>query len=123
MGAPADGRLYDAVKQRVYKEIPKHSAYRSGLLVQEYKRAFATRYGEEKDPYTGPKPKNLGLTRWFAEEWRNEAGGVGYDSKNTLYRPTKRVSAATPKTWAELPKSRVKSARAEKKRTGRVQEF
>ena len=122
MSIPADGRLYDAVKQRVYKEIPKHSAYRSGLLVQEYKRAFASRYGEDKDPYIGVK-KNTGLTRWFAEEWRNESGGVGYDSKNTLYRPTKRVSAATPKTWDELPKSRVKSARKEKKSTGRVAKF
>ena len=123
MSIPADGRLYDAVKQRVYKEIPKHSAYRSGLLVQEYKRAFASRYGEEKDPYIGVKKKNTGLTRWFAEEWRNESGGVGYDSKNTLYRPTKRVSAATPKTWSEIPKSRVKSARKEKKSTGRVAKF
>ena len=123
MSIPADGRLYDAVKQRVYKEIPKHSAYRSGLLVQEYKRAFATRYGEDKDPYIGVKKKNTGLTRWFAEEWRNESGGVGYDSKNTLYRPTKRVTKDTPKTWGELPKSRVKSARAEKKSTGRVSKF
>ena len=123
MSIPADGRLYDAVKQRIYKEITKHSAYRSGILVQEYKRAFASRYGEDKDPYIGVKKRISGLTRWFAEEWRNESGGVGYDSKNTLYRPTKRVSADTPKTWSEIPKSRVKSARAEKKSTGRVKEF
>ena len=123
MSIPADGRLYDAVKQRIYKEITKHSAYRSGILVQEYKRAFASRYGEDKDPYIGVKKRNSGLTRWFAEEWRNESGGVGYDSKNTLYRPTKRVSADTPKTWSEIPKSRVKSARAEKKSTGRVTDF
>ena len=123
MGIPADGRLYDAVKQRIYKEITKHSAYRSGILVQEYKRAFASRYGEDKDPYIGVKKRNSGLTRWFAQEWRNESGGVGYDSKNTLYRPTKRVSAGTPKTWSEIPKSRVKSARAEKKSTGKVKEF
>ena len=63
------------------------------------------------------------MTRWFAEEWRNESGGVGYDSKNTLYRPTKRVTKDTPKTWGELPKSRVASARKEKKSSGRVSKF
>ena len=123
MGAPADGRLYDVVKQRVYKEIPKHSAYRSGILVQEYKKAYASRYGEDKAPYLGTKPKKTGLTRWFKEEWRNESGGVGYDSKNTLYRPTKRVTSKTPKTWAEIPMARVKSAKAEKRSTGKVTQF
>ena len=28
------------IKAKVYKRIPKHSAYRSGLVVQEYKKAF-----------------------------------------------------------------------------------
>ena len=123
MSLPADGRLYDSVKQRVYREIPKHSAYRSGHLVQEYKREFAKRYGEDKDPYIGLKPRKSGLTRWYQEEWRNESGGVGYDSKNTLYRPTNRVTADTPKTWGEISGSRVKSARAEKKAKGRVTKF
>ena len=92
-------------------------------MVQEYKRAFASRYGEDKDPYIGLKPKKSGLTRWFQEEWRNESGGVGYDAKNTLYRPTNRVTADTPKTWGEIPPNRVKKARAEKKSKGRVTRF
>ena len=31
MPEPTDQKLYDLVKKRVYKEIPKHSAYRSGI--------------------------------------------------------------------------------------------
>ena len=32
--------LYDMVKKTIFEKIKKHSAYRSGLLVQEYKRQF-----------------------------------------------------------------------------------
>ena len=35
---PKDIKLYEKVKKSIYKKIPKHSAYRSGLLVQEYKK-------------------------------------------------------------------------------------
>ena len=119
---PADQGLYDKVKARVYKSIPKHSAYRSGVLVKEYKEAFRRKHGNNKQPYVGEKDTN-GLTRWFKEEWRNESGGVGYDKNNTLYRPTKRVTADTPKTWNEIPKSRVQTAKEEEKAKARVKKF
>ena len=115
--------LYDMVKKTIFENIKKHSAYRSGLLVQEYKRQFESIYGNHVDPYTGNKPRDTGLNRWFREAWRNESGGIGYDSMNTLYRPTKRVTRDTPKTWGEIPKSRVESAKKEKKKTGRVKKF
>ena len=35
---PKDQELYDKTKKEVYKRIPKHSAYRSGVLVQTYKK-------------------------------------------------------------------------------------
>ena len=32
---PRDIKLYEKIKLKVYKDIPKHSAYRSGILVQK----------------------------------------------------------------------------------------
>jgi hypothetical protein len=41
---PKDEKLYNKVKYKVYKNIPKHSAYRSGILVKKYKEAFKQTY-------------------------------------------------------------------------------
>ena len=38
---PTDIKLYNKTKKKVYKRIPKHSAYRSGILVKEYKSNWA----------------------------------------------------------------------------------
>ena len=40
MSKPRDPKLYDKIKKEVYKKIPKHSAYRSGIVVQKYKKAY-----------------------------------------------------------------------------------
>ena len=62
MPVPRDKKLYEMVKKRVYKKIPKHSAYRSGVLVQKYKKSFKKKYGN-KDPYIGKKTnKNVILS-------------------------------------------------------------
>ena len=37
---PKDKTMYNRIKASVVKANPKHSAYRSGLLVQEYKKQF-----------------------------------------------------------------------------------
>ena len=37
MSVPTDKKLYEKVKAEIYKKYPTHSAYRSGLLVKEYK--------------------------------------------------------------------------------------
>jgi hypothetical protein len=81
-------KLYEAVRKVVYRQYPKHSAYRSGQLVKQYKA--------EGGEYGGEKPKG-GLTSWFKEGWSN-IGGKEYPT----YRPTKRISKDTPLTVDEI---------------------
>jgi hypothetical protein len=119
--APADRVLYDQIRSRVIRTHPTNSAYRSGLIVKKYKEAYANKHGSGK-AYLGAKTRT-GLTRWFQEKWTNESGGIGYDRKNTLYRPTVRVSKDTPKTWGELDKTQIRRAKREKKTKGRVKRF
>jgi len=125
---PVDKALYNKTKKQLYKKYPKHSAYRSGLLVQAYKKAFASVYGPKKNPYTGTKAtakarKKSGLGRWFAEKWLNQRGEVGYKYKSDVYRPTKRITKKTPTTFGELSKKQIKRARTEKYKTGHVKRF
>lgn len=93
--------LYEKAKKIVYKQYPKHSAYRSGQLVKLYKEMGGT--------YSGKK-ENTGLTRWFKEEWKDVSGIVSgalspkrrRSSKYPVYRPTKRVTKKTPLTVKEI---------------------
>lgn len=119
---PVDKQLYNNIKAKVYKRIPKHSAYRSGIVVKEYKEAFKKKYGN-KSPYKGRKDAKKGLSKWFAEKWKNQRGGTGYKKKGDVYRPTKRITKDTPTTFNELSKSQIKKAQKEKKKTGRVKKF
>ena len=121
MTEPKDKDLYQKVKKFIYSKYPKHSAYRSGLLVKEYKKKYEDKY-KSKDAYSGTKTKK-GLTRWFAEDWRNQRGEVGYKKKGDVYRPTKRVTKDTPKTFNEITKINIKNAMKQKKKTGRVNKF
>ena len=95
--------LYNKIKKKVKRDIPKHSAYRSGIIVQKYKKAFSKKYGK-KLPYKGKKTSKKGLRRWFLEDWRNQDGKVGYHSKSDIYRPMKRITKNTPITHRELTK-------------------
>lgn len=81
--------LYEKAKEIVYKQYPKHSAYRSGQLVKKYKELGGT--------YSGKKPTKTGIARWFKEEWA-DIGNKEYP----VYRPTKRVSKETPLTVSEI---------------------
>lgn len=60
-GKPKDKKLYEEVKERIYKLIPKHSLYRSALIQKEYQKL-----GGE---YIGTKEKNKGIKRWFEQNW------------------------------------------------------
>jgi hypothetical protein len=120
---PSDQKLYNKTKKKLYKNTPKHSAYRSGLLVKKYKKNFTKKYGKTKQPYIGKKNNKTGLSRWFNEEWKNQRGEIGYKYKNDIYRPTKRITKKTPKTFKELSKKRIKKARTRKYRKGRVDKF
>ncbi len=123
MPEPTDQKLYDLVKKNVYKEIPKHSAYRSGIVVQKYKKSFKKKYGAKRQPYKGKRTEKRGLKRWFNEEWKNQRGEIGYKHKNDVYRPTIRITKDTPTTFNELSEKEIKRARREKKRTNRVRRF
>lgn len=120
--SPTDMKLYESVKQRVYKRQPKHSAYRSGRVVQEYKKSFKKKYGSSRRPYSGNRSKSS-LGRWFAEDWRNQRGEVGYKYKSDVYRPTRRITKKTPITFGELSKKEVSEARKIKYKKGRVKKF
>jgi len=122
MSQPTDLKLYEKVAKQIKKKYPKHSAYRSGLLVKQYKEEFEKKHGKKKQPYSGKKNKD-GLTRWFKEEWRNQKGKVGYQKKGDVYRPTKKISKKTPATFKELSKKQIKNAMKEKKSKGRVSKY
>ena len=116
---PTDLKLYEKIKKKVYEKYPKHSAYRSGILVKEYKKAFK---GSSK-PYKGVKPKLTGLSRWFKENWKSDTGEYGYTSKSSVYRPTKRITSKTPKTFSELTPKQIKRAKKEKYLKGIIKKF
>jgi hypothetical protein len=122
---PRDNKLYSITKKNIYDKYPKHSAYRSGLLVQEYKRRFSQKYGNKKKPYIGNKTKTRknGLKRWFHEKWVNQRGEIGYRYKSDIYRPSVRITRKTPITYRELSKKQIHKARNTKYRKGRVNRF
>ena len=114
MAKPTNQKLYDRIKAKVYKDNPKHSAYRSGQIVSQYKKAGGT--------YEGKKPTG-GLTRWYKEDWRTEKGKKTYKEGGTIFRPTKRITKDTPKTMGELTKAEKAKAVKEKKTKGRVKKY
>jgi len=116
---PRDPVLYARVKRSIYKKYPTHSAYRSGLLVQAYKKA----YKGKGSPYIGKKPTKTGLTRWFKEDWKSDTGKYRYTSKSSVYRPTRRVTSKTPRTFGELSAKELRAAKRKKARVGRVNRF
>jgi hypothetical protein len=118
-----DEKLYEKIKKDLYEKMPKHSAYRSGILVKKYKEAFYKKHGNKKTPYKGNKTVKKGLSRWFAEEWKNQRGNIGYKYKNDVYRPTKRITKKTPITYDELSEKEIKRARTKKYNKGRVNRF
>ena len=120
MPTPTDDILYQKAKNK-YTDM-KHSAYKSGLVVKEYKRLFEIKYGSNKQPYKGDKSKG-NLTRWYKEKWRSDDGKKTYSNKSSVFRPTVKVSSKTPTTYNELSKKQIESAKKQKARTGRVVKF
>ena len=60
MATPKDIKLYNKIKKEVYSNIPKHSAYRSGILVKKYKQEYKEKYGNGP-PYLGKKTRKKGF--------------------------------------------------------------
>lgn len=121
MNEPRDKDLYEKIKKEIYLKYPKNSAYRSGILVKNYKEAYQKKH-KSNDYYIGNKNKD-GLIRWFNEEWKNQRGEIGYKYKTDIYRPTKRITKDTPTTFNELSQKRIKEAMKEKGKKGRVKKF
>ena len=121
MNKPTDTILYNKIKNRILKNNPINSAYRSGLIVKQYKDALKKK-APNKNPYTGTKTKQ-GLSRWYRESWATQSGNKGYTQKGDIFRPTKKISDKTPSTFSELSKIRIKKAMEEKRRTGRVSKY
>lgn len=120
---PTDIKLYNKIKKNIYIKYPTHSAYRSGMIVKNYKKEFIKLYGDNISPYKNKQNEN-GLKRWFKEKWsRDKKGNVGYEKKNDVYRPLIRVNKKTPTTWFELSNYEIKKAKKEKKESGRVIKF
>tara|TARA_R110000823_G_scaffold308340_1_gene431891 strand:- start:11130 stop:11543 length:414 start_codon:yes stop_codon:yes gene_type:complete len=113
MSEPLDKSKYAKAKAK-YKDM-KHSAYRSGLIVKEYKRLGGT--------YSGKKKEKKGLSRWFKEKWESQSGNKVYKKKGDIFRPTKRITKDTPTTMKELTPAQKKRAMNEKKKKGRVSKF
>jgi len=120
---PRDIGLYEKTKKYINSKYPKPSAYRSGLLVQEYKKRYSKKNGNNKNPYIGKKTKKIGLNRWFSEKWTNQRGETGYKYKSDIYRPSIRITRKTPITYNELSRNDIKNARKTKYRKGRVNRF
>ena len=109
---PRDKNLYDSIKKKVKQSVKRWpSAYASGQLVQQYKEAYAKKYGTRGKPYTTtkaetPKP----LARWFKEQWvnvcqpkRDSYKPCSSQGKSYPYcRPLIRVDKGTPLTVSEL---------------------
>ena len=114
MPTPLNKVLY--AKARAKYSSMKHSAYKSSLVVKEYK--------SKGGKYSGAKPKKTGLTRWHKEDWKTQDGKTTYNGKkNKIFRPTKRITKETPTTMGELSSKRKKKAIAEKKAKGRVKKY
>lgn len=111
---PSNQALYKKVKKEVWTNHPKPSAYRSGLLVKEYKRQGGTYRGSRSDSK---------LRRWYKEKWTNQRGETGYKRRGDVYRPSKKISSKTPLTWKELKPKEIRAASREKQATGHVKRF
>ena len=120
MPTPTDEKLYESIKKDLFKKY-KPSAYRSGLLVQNYKEEYVKKH-KNKNYYSGTK-ENSNLKRWFDEKWRSDSGYIGYKKKDDVYRPTIRINDKTPTTFNELTKNQIRKAKKEKAETGRVKRF
>ena len=115
MAQPINKDLYERIKKEIMTKYPKHSAYRSGLIVKAYKEAGGK--------YEGTKPSKTGLKRWFNERWTNQRGEVGYKYKSDIYRPNIRITKDTPTTFNELTKKEIETGRRKKYLDGRVDKF
>jgi len=105
MPVPENTQLYEQVKYEIYKVYPKHSAHRSGLLVQEYKRRGGT--------YIGKKTNNKRISQMVSGTMVNQRDEPFYRFNSDIYRPTIRITKDTPRTFSEISPQGTERARRE----------
>ncbi len=131
-----DKELYDKIHKRIKRRLKKQgrswSLYASADLVRTYKKEYAKKRPRGKVAYSGNKPKNTGINRWFSEQWidvtklpkkvkcgRSDVKYLSYSELKKKYpycRPSKRITASTPKTVGEISKQRLKTLSAKKRK-------
>jgi len=67
--------------------------------------------------------KGLALKRWFKEDWKTPSGNKDYSKGENTFRPTKKISKKTPKTWSQLSDADKAKAKKEKNTKGRVSRY
>jgi len=103
MAQPVDKELYEIVKLIVNQQYKKHSAYRSGMYVQLYKK-LGGKYKETKKNAT---INDYPLKKWFLESWE-DVNPNKTESSYPVYRPTRRITKETPTTVNEISEKRLK---------------
>lgn len=116
MAEPLDRAKWIKAKKDADAVYKRPSAYKSGYIVKRYKELGGTFKNAKK-------PVNKGLKRWFDEKWVNQHGQTGYQHKNDVYRPSKRITKKTPTTWTELTADQIETAKRTKSKGKRITRF
>ena len=81
-------------------------------------------YRQAASPFRVRKTKKgASLRRWFKEDWKTPKGKENYEGGENTFRPTKKVSKDTPKTWSEVTPASKAKAQREKNTKGRVTKY
>ena len=82
-------------------------------------------YTQDNSPFKKVRKtkEGLALKRWFKEEWETPSGSKDYSDGDVVFRPTKKVTKDTPKTYSELSPSDIAASRRERKAKGRVSKY
>ena len=88
MSNPKDKGLYEKIKKKNYSENPKHSAYRSGVIVKEYKKAYEKKHNS-KEAYKGNKDDSTAQVGWeHRGQWKTMAAHLGIHQWPALHGNT-----------------------------------
>lgn len=123
---PTDPAEYKKAVRRVKARVERWpSAYASGMVVTEYKRAMKAK---GKKPYSAsPVSKSkTNLARWFAEKWVDVDTGKPCGSARSAAgkryptcRPSRKVSKSTPRTVGSLTPAQKRRMVEVKQRAGK----
>ena len=97
-------------------------AQRKAVWASRNERKGKKSPAKQRSPFKMNSPfKNL--NRWFKEEWKTPSGEEDYSKGENTFRPTKKVSSKTPKTWSEVTPESKRKAQKEKNTKGRVTKY